>query len=247
MSGKRPQVRRQSSGGESVKLHGEGRPERKARSYAAYSLSHDCEVHGPMLRKADHERRLSLQARGAGERRNSLTPAKRAQLEQWALQCPPVSRPSLSPPASRPLSPPQATSAHELPRPASRMAHYNDGEKLTYQSTQFINSRRRSMGRRPGSLRSYRSFCSDLTEALFEEEEEEEEEEGDKESEEEEEVEGSLEMANRDGENQRGLDWDSLGVLGLASKLSRDTKSRQEIFLANDSFLRKSSMSSHAM
>merc|ERR1712004_856115 len=157
--------------------------------------------HGPMLRKADHERRLSLQARGAGERRNSLTPAKRAQLEQWALQCPPVSRPSLSPPASRPLSPPQlqATSAHELPRPASRMAHYNDGEKLTYQSTQFINSRRRSMGRRPGTLRSYRSFCSDLTEALFEEEEEEEEEDGDKESdEEEEEVEGSLQMANRD-------------------------------------------------
>jgi len=145
MSGKRPQVRRQSSGGESVQLHGEGRPERKARSYAAYSLSHDCEVHGPMLRKADHERRLSLQARGAGERRNSLTPAKRAQLEQWALQCPPVSRPSLSPPASRPLSPPQLqpTSAQELPRPASRMAHYNDGEKLTYQSTQFINSRRR--------------------------------------------------------------------------------------------------------
>ena len=84
-----------------------------------------------------------------------------------------------------------------------------------------------SMGRRPGSLRSYRSFCSDLTEALFEEEEEEEEEDGDKESdEEEEEVEGSLQMANRDGENQRGLDWDSLGVLGLASKLSRDTKSR---------------------
>ena len=82
-----------------------------------------------------------------------------------------------------------------------------------------------SMGRRPGTLRSYRSFCSDLTEALFEEEEEEEED-GDKESEEEEEVEGSLEMANRDGENQRGLDWDSLGVLGLASKLSRDTKSR---------------------
>ena len=82
------------------------------------------------------------------------------------------------------------------------------------------------MGRRPGSLRSYRSFCSDLTEALFEEEEEEEEEDGDKESDEEEDVEGSLEMANRDGENQRGLDWDSLGVLGLASKLSRDTKSR---------------------
>ena len=81
------------------------------------------------------------------------------------------------------------------------------------------------MGRRPGSLRSYRSFCSDLTEALFEEEEEEEED-GDKESDEEEEVEGSLEMENRDGENQRGLDWDSLGVLGLASKLSRDTKSR---------------------
>ena len=87
-----------------------------------------------------------------------------------------------------------------------------------------------SMGRRPGSLRSYRSFCSDLTEALFEEEEEEEEEEdGDKESDEEEEVEGSLEMAKRDGENQRGLDWDSLGVLGLASKLSRDTKSRYNI------------------
>ena len=88
-----------------------------------------------------------------------------------------------------------------------------------------------SMGRRPGSLRSYRSFCSDLTEALFEEEEEEEEEEdGDKESDnEEEEVEWSLEMENRDGENQRGLDWDSLGVLGLASKLSRDTKSRYNI------------------
>ena len=82
------------------------------------------------------------------------------------------------------------------------------------------------MGRRPGSLRSYRSFCSDLTEALFEEEEEEVEEDVDKESDEEEEVEGSLEVANRDGENQRGLDWDSLGVLGLASKLSRDTKSR---------------------
>merc|ERR1712080_188230 len=67
MSGKRPQVRRQSSGGESVQLHGEGRPERKARSYAASSLSYDGAGHGPMLRKADHERRLSLQARGAGK------------------------------------------------------------------------------------------------------------------------------------------------------------------------------------
>merc|ERR1719266_1751525 len=209
MSGKRPQVRRQSSGGESVQLHGEGRPERKARSYAAYSLSHDCEVHGPMLRKADHERRISLQSRGAGERRNSLTPAKRAQLEQWALQCPPLSRPSLSPPLSRPLSPQQTSSVHELPRPVSRMAHYSDGDKLTYQSTQYINSRRRSSQRRPGSLRSYRSFCSDLTEALFEEEEEEEEKE-------------EVEEERWSDEEKHRLDWDSLGVLGLASKLSRD-------------------------
>ena len=103
-------------------------------------LSSDCEVHGPLLRKADQERRSSLQSRGvktpsvnpllrdsyvlksstldqvggvfttvtatmvmvlvmevmlvtdqwsgAVERRNSLTPAKRAQLEQWALQVP---------------------------------------------------------------------------------------------------------------------------------------------------------------
>ena len=97
---------------------------------------------------------------------------------------------------------------------------------IRHHQHQPIFQRLPSMGRRPGTLRSYRSFCSDLTEALFEEEEEEEEEDGDKESDEEEDVEGSLEMANRDGENQRGLDWDSLGVLGLASKLSRDTKSR---------------------
>jgi len=96
-------------------------------------------------------------------------------------------------------------------------------------------------------LRSYRSFCSDLTEALFEEEEEEEEEkeEVEEESEEEEEEEEKRGLCE---EEKYRLDWDSLGVLGLASKLSRDTKSRQEVFLANDSFLRKSSLStSHAM
>jgi len=229
------QTRRQSSGGEG----GLRRPERKSRSYAAYSLSHDCEVHGPLLRKADQERRISLQSRGAGERRNSLTPAKRAQLEQWALQCPPLSRPSLSPPLSRPLSPQQTSSVHELARPVSRMAHYSDGEKLTYQSTQYINSRRRSSQRRPGSLRSYRSFCSDLTEALFEVEEESDEDEK--------EEKGSEKTGLSEDEKQHRLDWDSLGVLGLASKLSRDTKSRQEVFLANDSFIRKSSLSSHAM
>ena len=73
-------------------------------------------------------------------------------------------------------------------------------------------------------MRSYRSFCSDLTEALFEEDEEEEkeevEEESDEEEEEEEEKRGLCE------EEKHRLDWDSLGVLGLASKLSRDTKSR---------------------
>ena len=71
-------------------------------------------------------------------------------------------------------------------------------------------------------MRSYRSFCSDLTEALFEEDEEEEKEEVEEESddEEEEEERGLCE------EEKHRLDWDSLGVLGLASKLSRDTKSR---------------------
>jgi len=123
------------------------------------------------------------------------------------------------------------------------MAHYSDGDKLTYQSTQYINSRRMSSQRRPGSLRSYRSFCSDLTEALFEEEEEEEKEEKE---EVEEESEDEEQEKWSDDEKHR-LDWDSLGVLGLASKLSRDTKSRQEVFLANDSFLRKASLSSHAM
>lgn len=125
------------------------------------------------------------------------------------------------------------------------MAHYSDGENLTYQSTQYVNPRRRSSQRKPG-LRSYRSFCSDLTEALFEEEEEEEEKEVEEESEEEIEK-GSEGICERGGNGKHQLDWDSLGVLGLASKLSRDTKSRQEIFLANDSFIRKSSLSSHAM
>lgn len=93
-------------------------------------------------------------------------------------------------------------------------------------------------------MRSYRSFCSDLAEALFEEEEEEEDEEKEEEESDEEEEE---EEKKRFKEEKHRLDWDSLGVLGLASKLSRDTKSRQEVFLANDSFLRKSSLSSHAM
>jgi len=99
-------------------------------------------------------------------------------------------------------------------------------------------------------LRSYRSFCSDLTEALFEEEEEEEEEkeEVEEESDEDEKEEkGSEKTGLSEDEKLHCLDWDSLGVLGLASKLSRDTKSRQEVFLANDSFIRKSSLSSHAM
>ena len=76
-------------------------------------------------------------------------------------------------------------------------------------------------------MRSYRSFCSDLTEALFEEEEEEEEEKVEEESDEEEEEEkkGSEKRELCEQEKHR-LDWDSLGVLGLASKLSRDTKSR---------------------
>ena len=73
-------------------------------------------------------------------------------------------------------------------------------------------------------MRSYRSFCSDLTEALFEEDEEEEEkEEVEEESDEEEEEEEKRGLCE---EEKYRLDWDSLGVLGLASKLSRDTKSR---------------------
>ena len=78
-------------------------------------------------------------------------------------------------------------------------------------------------------MRSYRSFCSDLTEALFEEEEEEEEEEEkveeESDEEEKEEEKGSEKRGLCEQEKHR-LDWDSLGVLGLASKLSRDTKSR---------------------
>ena len=70
-------------------------------------------------------------------------------------------------------------------------------------------------------MRSYRSFCSDLTEALFEEEEEEEEEKEEVEEESEEE-----EQEKWSDEEKHRLDWDSLGVLGLTSKLSRDTKSR---------------------
>ena len=118
----------------------------------------------------------------------------------------------------------------------------SDGENLTYQSTQYVNPRRRrwiwkqtfniehqrnffiSSQRKPG-LRSYRSFCSDLTEALFEEEEEEEEKEVEEESEEEIEK-GGEGIYERGGNGKHQLDWDSLGVLGLASKLSRDTKSR---------------------
>ena len=83
----------------------------------------DCAVHGPILKKAEQERRISIQAKGestkttsatanippagGGERRSSLTAAKRAELELWAQQqCPaPSSAPSLSPPSSRPLSP----------------------------------------------------------------------------------------------------------------------------------------------
>ena len=76
-------------------------------------------------------------------------------------------------------------------------------------------------------MRSYRSFCSDLTEALFEEEEEEEKEEVEEESDEDEKEEkGSEKTGLSENEKQHRLDWDSLGVLGLASKLSRDTKSR---------------------
>ena len=77
-------------------------------------------------------------------------------------------------------------------------------------------------------MRSYRSFCSDLTEALFEEDEEEEEkEEVEEESDEDEKEEKGVEKTGlSEDEKQHRLDWDSLGVLGLASKLSRDTKSR---------------------
>ena len=79
-------------------------------------------------------------------------------------------------------------------------------------------------------MRSYRSFCSDLTEALFEEEEEEEEEKEEVEEEsDEEETEKGIEkrgLCEEEKIGQHRLDWDSLGVLGLASKLSRDTKSR---------------------
>ena len=93
--------------------------------------------------------------------------------------------------------------------------------RVEHQRNFFISSQRK-----PG-LRSYRSFCSDLTEALFEEEEEEEEEEKEVEEESEEEIEtGGEGICERGGNGKHQLDWDSLGVLGLASKLSRDTKSR---------------------
>jgi len=112
------------------------------------------------------------------------------------------------------------------------MSHYSDQDStLSYQSTQYISPRKRSP-RTPGGLRSYRSFCSDLTEALYEEEEEEDEEE---------------EKEKEDGSLGKVKDWDNMGVLGLTAKLSRDTKTRQEVFLANDSFLRKASLGSHAM
>ena len=56
--------------------------------------------------------------------------------------------------------------------------------------------------------------------------EEEEEEEEEVEEEEEKEEKGSEKTGLSEDEKQHRLDWDSLGVLGLASKLSRDTKSR---------------------
>ena len=77
----------------------------------------------------------------------------------------------------------------------------------------------------------YRLLCSDLREALREEEE------GEVEAEEEEEEE------RRREEEQ----VDSMGILGLSNKLYRETRRKQETFLAENSFLDRSMDSSQAI
>jgi len=80
------------------------------------------------------------------------------------------------------------------------------------------------------------SFYPTLNEVLYEEEEEDLKTEKDREA-------PKIPFSFRFSED---LNWDSMGILGLTSRMSRDTKNMQESYMM-DNGNRKGSINSHQM
>eukprot|EP00092_Neocalanus_flemingeri_P054944 GFUD01064797.1.p1 GENE.GFUD01064797.1~~GFUD01064797.1.p1 ORF type:complete len:280 (-),score=80.27 GFUD01064797.1:28-795(-) len=176
---------------------------RRVKTYASYSVSRDCAVHGPGLTRSEETRREGV----AGRKMSSY--AGRENVENWRN-----SSHSWSSSSSRSSSSTRSSSESENP------------PVLTYQSLQYV----RQKIPRP-SLKSYNSFCTSLKEVLYEEDEEEQKEEQ------------TIPFTFRYSEDPC---WDSMGVLGLSSRMSRDNKNKQETFLM-ESGGRKESVNTHQM
>ncbi|XP_023324941.1 uncharacterized protein LOC111698754 isoform X2 [Eurytemora carolleeae] len=201
------------------------RRERKPKVYASYAISSDCDVHAEKLESIEKSHSLgTLQ----NTRRSSAPPR--------------TSRTSVSP-APRPSSALRRSVSSSPERPPSRLSFTTDtsgySSNIQYQSTQYINSPAPSKTRKTGGLQG-RGKCRKFLDFL-----EEDCEEGDETDLIELNSNSSLSShTTRSSLLTDKMDWDSMGILGLTSRLYSETQAKQESFLCQP-FTRKDSVSTH--
>jgi len=122
----------------------------------------------------------------------------------------------------------RATPSPSFPsRPSSRRSVGSESQGSSHSSLEPIAYfSRQVVSPRPDI---YRLLCSDLREALREEEE------------------GEVEAEEEEERRREEEQVDSMGILGLSNKLYRETRRKQETFLAENSFLDRSMDSSQAI
>jgi len=194
--------------------------ERKPKVYASYAVSSDCCVHGEKLENNERTRNLS------GSLRRSSSSLSGAVFSTSRRSLSLASNSTFAPSYSMRSDRRSVSASPE--RPMSRLSFNSDTSGydsiLTYESTQFMDNPTSTpvLSRRNSKYRAKRHL--DFPEAVYEEETEEKET-----------------VPYESGLNST---WDSMGILGLTSKLFSETKTNQENFLTQD-FFRKTSIGTH--
>jgi len=203
--------------------------ERRPKVYASYAVSSDCCVHGEKLENNENKtRHLS-----SGSLRRSSTPLSSAVFSTSRRSLSLASNSSFAPSYYYSTRSDRRSSSTSPERPMSRLSFTSDtsgyDSVLTYESTQFLesNSSTPVLTRKNSSRRAKRHL--NFPEALYEDVNEDM---------------YSDSYENYSGKGSADNAWDSMGILGLTSKLFSETKTNQENFLTQD-FFRKNSLGTH--
>lgn len=209
--------------------------ERKPKVYAAYAVDSSCEMHAKKLAKVEEQRERELEEQRSRRRRNSFRRNVSA---------------SPSRASSRAGSEPRSTRSSKSPDPQQQNGHVR--RKSSIGSADGMSSRKSSAGRSYSSQTYQSSSSSQKRSSIREEKEEYSYQETRKMS-------GYSKYANdglSNGVNGMSLDglrkpkidsWDSMGILGLTSKMWNDTSKQQETFMSSTGLTLREETSTYIM